>query len=104
MNSVGSGNLPNKCKPKGEMGHGYSAHRGLLGAELVVKSDSSRKEGPVIPLLISLSLKEVPSAVMVSCRGLGLLHRAVMTTYPSPCSLPALALVQAGIQEWSRPS
>ena len=43
-----------------------------MGAVLVGQSDSSRKEGPVIPLLhtlISLLLTELPSDVIVTCWG-----------------------------------
>ena len=41
-----------QCRVQGEV------HR-LLGAVLVVKSDSSRKEGPAIPLLHTLQYQSV---------------------------------------------
>ena len=52
---------------------------GLVGAVLVVQTDSSRKDLRYLSFThlwcINLSLKELPSAVIVACRGVGLLHQ-----------------------------
>ena len=76
----------------------------LLGAVLVVQSDSSRREGPTIPLLHTLVvyqsgllLRELPSAVKVTCRQ----WDAVITACPPSCSLPPPALDQESIPGWN---
>ena len=52
----------------------------LLGAVLVVKSDSSRKEGPAIPLLHTLGMYQSVAEGAAQCcesdlQGAGLLHQ-----------------------------
>ena len=73
----------------------------LLGAVLIVESDSSRKEGPVIPLLHTLRVyQSVAEGAAQSCesdlQGGGTPAKAAMTDCPSSCSLPPPALGQEG--------
>ena len=46
---------------------------GLLRAVLVEQSDSSRKEGPVVPLLLTLGMKESVADGAAQC-GNSILH------------------------------
>ena len=57
-----------------------SAQWGLLGAVLVVQSDSSRKEGPAIPFLHTLGVYQSVTEGAAHCwdsvlQGVGLLHQ-----------------------------
>ena len=79
---------------------------GLPGAVLVVQSDSSRKEGPAIPLLHTLGVYYSIAEGAAQCRdsvlqGVGLLHQQ---WWPSSRSLPPPALGQQGIPGWNWPS
>ena len=58
----------------------HSAEWGLLGAVLVVQSDSSRKEGPVLPLLHTLRVNQSVPEGAAQCwdsdlQEVGLLHQ-----------------------------
>ena len=47
----------------------HSAEWGLQGAVLVVQSNSSRKEGPVLPLLHTQLYQPVAEGAAQCCRG-----------------------------------